>query len=101
MYRFFKGKAVAGIPKRLVWLLAASAMLAGCTGGLEQWRSEQARAKAEFAHVRTEQHERDNYTTCLNQGALPGTAENLACQLDLAKKDAQAAKPQGPVAKTP
>ena len=97
----FKGKAVARLLKQWVLLLAASAMLAGCASGFERWRNDQARAKAEIQHAHTEVQERDNYTLCVNQGAMPGTAENLACQLALTKKQQPPVKPQSPAAKAP
>ena len=111
LWRYFKGKALARIAKcqiakcqitkGLAPLLAASTMLAGCTMGFEQSRREQAKAKAEVQQIRTERQERDNYALCVSQGALPGTAENLACQLTLAKKQEPPAKPQSPAAKAP
>lgn len=82
-------------------LFAATVILAGCTRSLEQWRNDQAKAKADFAHMGTQEQERDNYAACVNQGALPGTPENLTCQLDLARKEQQQAKPQSPPAKAP
>jgi hypothetical protein len=106
LWRYFKGKALARIAKcqiakSLAPLLAASTMLAGCAMGFEQSRREQAKAKAEVQQIRTERQERDNYALCVSQGALPGTAENLACQLTLAKKQEPPAKPQSPAAKAP
>jgi len=44
--------------------------------------------------MQTEQRERDNYAACVNQGTMPGSAENLACQLELAKKEQKPAKPK-------
>lgn len=82
-------------------MLAASLMLSGCAASLAQWQKEQAKAKDDFRHMQTEQQERDNYAACVNQGALPGSAENLQCQLELAKKEQQAAEPQAPPAKQP
>ena len=92
---------MAGAPGQWACLLTASLTLAGCTMGLDKWRNEQAKAKDAVQHMRTEQQERDNYAACLNRGALPGTAENLACQLELAKKEQQAAKPPSPATKPP
>jgi hypothetical protein len=100
-HRLFNGKALSRIAKQLLWSLAASAVLAGCTGGLEQFQNRQAKTKAEFQHLRTEQQERANYAACVNQGAMPGSAENLACQLEMARKAQQAAKPQSPASKRP
>lgn len=77
-------------------------MLAGCAATFDQVRSEQARARADAQRARTELQERDNYTACVNQGALPGTPENLTCQLELAKKQQPPpAKPQSHAAKAP
>lgn len=76
---------------RLLGLLAASLMLQGC---IAQWQAEGTKAKADFEHFRGQEQQRDNYQTCVNQGAMPGTPENLACQLDLARKEQQPAKPQ-------
>jgi hypothetical protein len=67
--------------------------LAGCTVGFAQWQSERAKAGAEFQHMRTEQQERANYAACVDRGAMPGTQENLDCQLEMAKKVQQAARP--------
>ena len=82
-------------------LLAASLTLSGCAAGFAQWQKDQAKAKDDFRHMQTEQQERDNYAACVSQGALPGSAENLQCQLALTKKEQQAAKPQTPPAKQP
>ncbi|HWF65055.1 MAG TPA: hypothetical protein VN685_10620 [Rhizomicrobium sp.] len=89
--------------KRLTWslVLAASVPLAGCTVGFAQWQSERAKAGAAFLHMRTEQQERANYAACVDRGAMPGTQENLECQLELAKKEQQAATPPSPPVKTP
>ena len=92
---------MARLAKRLTWSLAITVPLAGCTVGFAQWQSERAKAGAEFQHMRTEQQERTNYAACVDQGAMPGTAENLNCQLEMAKKEQQAAKPQSPAVKTP
>ena len=82
-------------------LLAASLMLSGCVASLAQLQNEQAKTKDDFRHMQTEQQERDNYAACVNQGALPGSPENLECRLELAKKEQQASKPQTPPAKQP
>jgi hypothetical protein len=82
-------------------MMAASLVLSACTAGLAQWQKEQTKAKDDFRHMQTEQQERDNYAACVNQGALPGSPENLECQLELAKKEQQAPKPQSPPAKQP
>jgi starvation-inducible outer membrane lipoprotein len=82
-------------------LLAASLMLSGCVASLAQLQNEQTKTKDDFRHMQTEQQERDNYTACVNQGALPGSPENLECRLELAKKEQQASKPQTPPAKQP
>ena len=92
---------MAGLAKHLTWSLAITVPLAGCTVGFAQWQSERAKAGAEFQHMRTEQQERTNYTACVDQGAMPGTQENLECQLELAKKKQQAATPPSPPVKTP
>ena len=76
-------------------------MLTGCVGGLGQFQNKEARTKAEFQHMRTEQRERDNYIACVDQGAMPGSAANLACQLESAKREQQAAKPAAPANKQP
>jgi hypothetical protein len=73
--------------------LAITVPLAGCAVGFAQWQSEQAKAGAEFQHMRTEQQERANYAACVDRGAMPGTQENLDCQLEMAKKEQQAARP--------
>jgi hypothetical protein len=77
--------------------LLASLMLSGCVTGIAQWQ----KARGDFSHAQTEQQERDNYAACVNQGALPGSEENLECRLELAKKEQQAAKSQTPPAKQP
>jgi hypothetical protein len=82
-------------------LAAASLVLSGCVTGFAQWQKDQARTKDDFRHMQTEQQERDNYAACVNQGALPGSAENLECQLELARKEQQASKPQSTPAKQP
>jgi hypothetical protein len=74
-------------------------MLAGCATGFERFQSEGARTRAEFQHLRTEQQERANYAACVDQGAMPGSAENLACRLEMAKKQQQAAEPGKPASK--
>lgn len=99
--RYFKGKGLGGLAKQLGFLFAVAIMLAGCTRSFEQWQSDAAKTKADFAHMHTEEQERDNYTACVEQGILPGTPENLTCQLDLAKKEQQPAKPQNPPANAP
>lgn len=76
-------------------MLAASLMLPGCVSP-SRLQSEEAKTKADFQHMRIEQQERDNYAACVNQGAMPGSAENLACQLQLEEKQQQSAKPQSP-----
>ena len=82
---------MARLTKLLTLLLAVP--LAGCTVGFAQWQKERARAGAELQHMRTEQQERANYMACTDQGAMPGSPENLACQIEMAKKEQQAAKP--------
>jgi len=84
---------LAGAAKGWVWL-AVSVMLSGCVVPLGEWRGEVAKAKAEYQHTRTEAQERANYTACVNQGAMPGSAENLACQLEMIKKEQDADKAQ-------
>jgi hypothetical protein len=74
-------------------LLTAGLMLSGCAG--------LTKTRADYRKMHTEQQERDNYSTCVDQGAMPGSPENLACQLDLARKAQQAAKAQNPPAKSP
>jgi hypothetical protein len=74
-------------------LLTAGMMLSACAG--------LTKTRADYQKMDTEQQERDNYSTCVAQGAMPGSPENLACQLDLAKKQQQPAKPQNPPAKSP
>ena len=83
---------MAGLAKQLT-LLAITVPLAGCTVGFAQWQKERAKAGAELQHMRTEQQERANYRACMDQGAMPGSPENLACQMEMAKKEQQAAKP--------
>ncbi len=78
--------------------LMAGLMLSGCAG---QWQSEQTRLRSEYQRVRAEEQERVNYATCVNQGAMPGSAENLACQMEMAKKQQEAVKPQNPANKSP
>lgn len=77
--------------------MLASLTLSGCVTGIAQWQ----KAKDDFRHAQTEQQERDNYAACVDQGALPGSEENLECRLELAKKEQQAAKPQTSPAKPP
>jgi hypothetical protein len=72
-------------------LLAASLMLSGCAG---QWQSEQARLRNEYQKVRSEEQQRVNYAACVNQGAMPGSMENLQCQLEMSKKEQEAGKAQ-------
>ena len=86
---------MAGLAKHLM-LLAAIVPLTGCTVGFSKWQSERANAQAEFQHMRTQQHERDNYTACVERGAMPGSPENLQCQMEMAKKEQQVAKPPSP-----
>lgn len=83
---------MAGTAKRLLWLLAACLSLAGCATGFERFQNDQAKTKAEFRYLRTEEQERANYAVCVGQGAMPGTPENLACRLEMAKKARGAAK---------
>jgi hypothetical protein len=78
-------------------LLMAALMLSGCT----QWQSQQTRLKTDYQHVRGEEQERANYAACVDQGALPGSVQNLQCRLDMAKKAQAAAKPQTPPGKSP
>jgi hypothetical protein len=82
-------------------VLGLSLMLSGCATGIAQWRASQDKARADYQHARTERAERDNYTTCVDQGAMPGSPENLACQLDLEQKQQQAAKQQASQNKSP
>jgi hypothetical protein len=83
-------------------LLAASMMLAGC---IAHWQDQESKARSDFQHYRTQDQERDNYQACVDQGALPGSAENLACQLELTKKEQSPAKaqnkPDSPATNTP
>ena len=83
---------MAGLAKHLAWLLALAVPLAGCTVGFAQWQNERARAGAEIQHMRTEEQERANYAACVDQGAMPGSPENLQCQMEMAKKEQQAGK---------
>ena len=78
--------------------LAAGLMLSGCAG---QWQSEQTRLRSEYQQLRGEEQQRANYAACVDQGAMPGSAENLACQMEMAKKQHEAAKPQSPANKSP
>jgi hypothetical protein len=71
-------------------LLIAALMLSGCA----PWQSQQTRLRTDYQHVRGEEQERANYAACVDQGALPGSVQNLQCQLDMAKKEQGAAKPQ-------
>ena len=87
---------MVGLAKHLA-LLVITVPLASCTVGFAQWQSERAKAQAEFQHMRTEQQERANYTTCVERGAMPGSPENLQCQMEMAKKEQQAAKPPSPL----
>jgi hypothetical protein len=86
---------MAWLAKHRTWslALAITVPLAGCTVGFAQWQSERAKAGAEFQHMRTEQQERANYAACVDGGAMPGTQENLDCQLEMGKKVQQAARP--------
>lgn len=85
---------MAGTAKHLLWLLAACLPLAGCATGFERFQNDQAKTRAEFRHVRTQEQERANYAACVDQGAMPGSAENLACQLEMEKKARAGDKPQ-------
>lgn len=84
-------KDLAKILARLAGLGAASLLLAECVTARQQ-----AKTKADFQHYRSEEQELDNYQTCIDRGALPGSPQMLACQLDLAKKDQQPAKAPTP-----
>ena len=88
---------MAGLAKHLM-LLAMVVPLTGCTVGFAKWQSERVKAQAELQHMRAEQQERDNYAACVDQGAMPGSPENLKCQLEMAKKEQQAVKPPNPQA---
>jgi hypothetical protein len=78
--------------------LTAALMLSGCAG---QWQSEQTRLRSEYQRLRGEGQQRANYAACVDRGAMPGSAENLACQMEMAKKQQEAAKPQSPASKPP
>ena len=86
----FQEKALAGLAKHLPLLLAIAMALSGCTVGFAQWQAERAKVGTEFRHMRTEQQERAHYTQCVDQGAMPGSPENLQCQMEMAKKERQA-----------
>lgn len=73
--------------------LAAALMLSGC-GGLTQIQRETAKAKADYQNMRGAERERANYAACVDQGAMPGSAQNLACQLEMSRKEQEAAKAQ-------
>jgi hypothetical protein len=75
--------------------------LAGCVTGFARWQSDEAKTRAEYQHLRTEQQERANAAACMDQGAMPGTPENLRCQLEMTKKEQQAAQPPSPPGKSP
>ena len=81
---------------KVMGLLALGLMLCGCA----PWRGAAEKTRADYQLMRTEEQERTNYAACVNQGAMPGSAENLACQLEMARKE-QGAKPQIPPAKSP
>lgn len=83
-------RALRGIRNGLGFL-AASLMLSGCAA---QWQSEQTRLGSEYQQVRSEEQQRANYAACVDQGAMPGSPENLACQLEMSKKEQDAAKAQ-------
>ena len=90
-------RALRGMQTGVVFL-TASLLLSGCAG---QWQSEQTRLRSDYQRVRGEEQQRANYATCVDQGAMPGSAENLACQMEMAKKQQEAAKPQSPASKPP
>jgi hypothetical protein len=81
---------------RILSVLGLGLMLSGCASGFAQWRNAQDKTRNDLQHARTERRERDNYANCVDQGAMPGSPENLACQLDLAQKQQKPAKPQDP-----
>jgi hypothetical protein len=94
---FSMDRALRGMRTGLVFL-TAGLMLSGCAG---QWQSEQTRLRSEYQRLRGEEQQRANYAACVDQGAMPGSAENLACQMEMAKKQQEAAKPQSPANKSP
>ena len=67
-------------------LVAAGLVLSGC--------AQAGKTKADYLHLRTEQQERANYAACVDGGAMPGSVENLACRLEMTRKEKAAAKPQ-------
>ena len=85
-------KALRGIGMGL-GLLTAGLMLSGCAG--------LTKTRADYQKMHAGQQERDDYSTCVDQGAMPGSPENLACQLELAKKRQQPAKAQTSPAQSP
>ena len=91
------GGASRGMRTGLAFL-AAGLMLSGCAA---QWQSEQTRLRSEYQRLRGEEQQRANYAACVDQGAMPGSAENLACQMEMAKKQQEEAKPQSPANKSP
>ncbi|HEY5084637.1 MAG TPA: hypothetical protein VII48_08955 [Rhizomicrobium sp.] len=90
-------RALRGIRAGLGFLVACL-MLSGCAG---QWQSQQTRLRSEYQRLRGEEQQRANYAACVDRGAMPGSPENLACQMETAKKQQEAAKPQSPVSKSP
>jgi hypothetical protein len=82
-------------------MLALGLILSGCATGIAQWHNAQDKTRNDIQHARTERRERDNYATCVEQGAMPGSPENLACQLNLEQAQQQAAKQQASQSKSP
>ena len=74
-------------------MLVLSLALQGC---IAPWQAQLDKAKTDVQHLQTEDQEQANYQTCVDQGAMPGSAENLACRLELAKKSPDPAKAQKP-----
>ena len=87
---------MAGLVKGLTLLLAVAMPLAGSTVGFAQWQRERVKAGAEFQHMRTEEQERANYAACVDHGAMPGSPQNLECQMEMTKKERGAGKAQNP-----
>ena len=72
----------------LTFMLAVSALLAGCS---PLWQ----KTNSDVQTVLQEIQERDDYRKCTDTGALPGSSEYLVCRLKLAKDRQQAATQPG------
>lgn len=72
-------------------VLLAGLGLSGCVSPA-QFEREGAKTRADFETLRDQERARAAYEACAER-ALPGSAENLQCQLEFTKKADEAPKP--------